>query len=147
MGDARIPTLPAPAVQALRVDDLPPCTLQATTGGIWHVTAQLATDEQVALASVPAPDELCRQAQHALGLAGIGSRIAPDHTAIGVYVPALPVPSGVTPLVLDGRALLWSISRAPSEAIRALIVAAITIMHTAYDTSSSSDGASRRETV
>jgi len=126
-------TFPATSTQALRVDGLPPCALQATADGTWHVTAQLAADEQAALASAPAPDELCRRAQHTLGLAGIGSRIAPDHTAIGVYAPALPVPSGVTPLVLDGRALLWSMSHAPSESIRALIAAAIEVMRAARD--------------
>ena len=135
MGDAddRIPTLPATAIQALVVDGLPPCALQATADGTWHVTTQLAADEQAALASAPAPDELCRRAQHALGLAGIGSRIAPDHNAIGVYAAPSPAPSGATPLVLEGRALLWSISRAPSEAIRALIAAAIEVMRAARD--------------
>ena len=58
---------------------------------------------------------------------------APDQTAIGVYAPEFPVPSGVTPLMLDGRALLWSIARAPSESIRALIAAAIDVMRAARD--------------
>lgn len=135
MGDAddRIPTLPATAIQALVVDGLPPCALQATADGTWRVTAQLAANEQAALASVPAPDELCRQAQHALGLAGIGSRIAPDRNTIGVYIPTSPAPFGATPLILDGHALLWSISHAPSESIRALIAAAIAIMRGARD--------------
>src|SRR6266487_3718685 len=112
MGDAddRIPALPATAVQALRVDGLPPCTIQAMADGTWHVTTQLAADEQAALvAAALQPEVICQRAQHALGLAGIGSRIAPDRQAIGVYIPASPAPFGATPLVLDGHALLWSI--------------------------------------
>lgn len=124
----------AGAAQALLVDGLPPCTIQTTADGIWSVTAQLAADEQAALmASAPPPDALCQRAQHALGLAGIGSRIAPDHDAIGVYAPEFPVSPGVTPLVLDGHALLWSIARAPSESIRALITAAINVMRAVRD--------------
>jgi hypothetical protein len=131
MGDVddRIPTLPATAVQALRVDGLPPCTIQAMADGTWHVTAQLVADAQAALAAAaPSPDVLCQRAQHALGLAGIGSRIAPDRQAIGVYIPTSPAPFGATPLILEGRPVLWAISRAPSEAIRALIAAATQVM-------------------
>ena len=59
-------------------------------------------------AAVTHPDTLCQRAQHALGLAGIGSRIAPDHTAIGVYAAhARPRHPARSPLVLEGRALLW----------------------------------------
>jgi hypothetical protein len=127
-------SLPATAALTLRVDGLPPCAIQAAADGTWHVTAQLAADEQAALvAAAPDPAALCQRAQHALGLAGIGSRIAPDHNAIGVYAAPSPAPSGATPLVLEGRALLWSISRAPSEAIRALIIAAIEVMRAARD--------------
>jgi len=134
MGDVddRIPPFPATAVQALRVDGLPPCTIQAMADGTWHVTTQLAADEQAALAAAaPTSGDLCQRAQHALGLAGIGSRIAPDRNAIGVYLPTSPAPFGATPLVLDGHALLWSVSRAPSEAIRALIAAATQVMRDA----------------
>ena len=107
-------------------------TIQAMADGTWHVDAQLAADEQAALAAAATqPDTLCQRAQHALGLAGIGSRIAPDRSAIGVYVPALLMPSGVTPLVLDGCAPLCWVARAPSEAIAALIAAAIAIMRAA----------------
>ena len=122
----------ATAAQDLVVDGLPLCMIAATTDGTWHVTAQLAADEQAALAAAaPSPDALCQRAQHALGLAGIGSRIAPDDTAIGIYAAPLPALSGAITLVLEGRALLWSISRAPSEAIRALIVAATEVMRAA----------------
>jgi len=131
MADAndRIPTLPTPIVQALVVDGLPPCTIQAMADGTWHVTTQLVRDEAAVLAATALPpDVLCQRAQHALGLAGIGSRIAPDRNAIGVYIPTSPAPFGATPLVLTGRPVLWAVSRAPSEAIRALIGAATQVM-------------------
>lgn len=81
MGDAddRIPTLPAPAVQALVVSGLPPCMIALIADGTWQVRAQLVVDEQAELvAAAPDPTAICHRAQHALGLAGIGSRIAPD---------------------------------------------------------------------
>jgi hypothetical protein len=125
-------TPPPTAGQALVVSGLPSCTIAPAGDGTWHVTAQLAAQEQDALATAaPNPEALCQRAQHALGLAGIGSRIAPDRNAIGVYVPTSPAPFGATPLVLDGQALLWAISRASSEAVRALVAAAIEIMRAA----------------
>jgi hypothetical protein len=98
MGDVddRIPPLPASVVQALRVEGLPPCTIQAMADGTWHVTMQLAADEQAALASAPTPDELCRRAQHALGLAGrarqAGAQLPPAqllHRAPAVWSHAM----------------------------------------------------------
>ena len=121
-------------VHELVVDGLPPCTIALIADETWHVVAQLATDDQAALtAAVTHPDTLCQRAQHALGLAGIGSRIAPDHTAIGVYAAQLPTPASPMPLVLEGRALLCWVSRASSESIRALIAAAIDVMRAARD--------------
>jgi len=121
-------------VHELVVDGLPPCTIALIADETWHVVAQLATDDQAALtAAVTHPDTLCQRAQHALGLAGIGSRIAPDDTAIGVYAAQLPTPASPMPLVLEGRALLCWVSRAPSESIRALIAAAIDVMRAARD--------------
>src|SRR3982751_3303367 len=100
----------ADTTQDLVVDGLPRCTIQATADGTWHVTAQLAADELAALAAAtPSPDVLCQRAQHALGLAGIGSRIAPDRLAIGVYIPTSPAPFGATPLILVGRSVLWAV--------------------------------------
>jgi len=121
----------AGVLQDLVVDGLPPCTIQAMADGTWHVVAQLALNDQAALATaVTHPDTLCQRAQHALGLAGIGSRIAPDHDAISIYA-AFPTSASATPLVLEGRALLCWISRAPSEAIQSLIAAAIEVMRAA----------------
>jgi hypothetical protein len=125
-------TPPPTSGQALVVSDLPPCTIQTSGDGTWHVTTQLAAEEQNALATAaPSPDALCQRAQHVLGLAGIGSRIAPDRDAIGVYIPEAPAPYGTTPLVLEGRPLLWAVSRASSEVIRALISTALEIMRVA----------------
>ena len=124
----------AGAVQHLVMDGLPPCTIAVTADGTWHVMAQLAADEQAALAAAAThPDTLCQRAQHALGLAGIGSRIKPDDTAIGIYAALLPAPAGAITLVLEGRALLCWVSRAPSEAIQALIAAAIAVRRAARD--------------
>jgi hypothetical protein len=116
--------------QPLVVEGLPPCSIQAMADATWHVTTQLVRDEEAALAvtALP-PDVLCQRAQHALGLAGIGSRIAPDRNAIGVYLPTSPAPFGATPLVLAGRSVLWVMSRASSEAIRALIATATQVMY------------------
>jgi hypothetical protein len=48
-----------------------------------------------------------------------------------VYVPASPAPFGTTPLILEGRPLLWAVSRASSDAVRSLIAAAHEIMRAA----------------
>lgn len=121
-------TPPSTATQAFVVDGLPACIIQMATDGTWHVAAQFSTGEQEAQVSALPLDVLCKRAQHALGLAGIGSRIEDDYTAIGLYAASLPSPSGQFLLVLDGRVLLGSISRASSEAIRALIAAAAQVM-------------------
>jgi hypothetical protein len=120
------------------IPGLPSCTIQIATNGIWHVAAQLGTGEQEAPVSALPLDVLCQRAQHALGLAGIGSRIEDTYTAIGVYAASLPSPSGQFLLILDGRVLLWSIAHASSEAIQALIDAAIEHMCAAPTPSSTS---------
>jgi hypothetical protein len=122
------------SVQLPIIPGLPSCTIQIATDGIWHVAAQFGAGEQEALVSALPLDVLCQRAQHALGLAGIGSRIEDTYTAIGVYGASLPSPSGQFLLVLDGRVLLLSIAHAPSESIQALIAATIEIMHAARDT-------------
>lgn len=117
--------------QVLVVSGLPPCTMSPATDGLWYLTVEAAADDQAASsAAALEPAALCRQAQHALGLAGIGSRIAPEDNAIGIYA-ALPAPTVVTPLVLKGRALLWAVSRAQAEATQALIAAALAIVRAA----------------
>jgi hypothetical protein len=119
----------AGAAQDLVVDGLPRCTIQATDDGTWHVLAQLAADEQAALAAAaPSPDALEKRAQHALGLAGIGSRIERERNAIGVYAAPLRMPLGEATLVLEGRAVLGGMAHATSAAIQALVDAAISAM-------------------
>ena len=128
-GDQRTYQGPVGAAQDLLVDGLPPCTIAVTADGIWHVAAQLAAVEQAALAAAAThPDTLCQRAQQALGLAGVGSRIEPDHNAIGVYAAPLQSASGAMTLVLESRALLSWVSRASSESTRALIAAAMEAM-------------------
>jgi hypothetical protein len=114
----------AGATQDLVVDGLPSCMIHAAADGTWHVLAQLASDEQAALAAVPTPDELCRRAQHALGLAGIGSRIYPERSVVGVYVEHIQARLGEPALLLDGPAVLWFVAHAAPQAIRALLHAA-----------------------
>jgi hypothetical protein len=51
----------ASSAQNLVVDGLPTCTIHAANDGTWHVTAQLAADEQAALAAAaPSPEALCQ---------------------------------------------------------------------------------------
>lgn len=128
----------AATIYDLIVDGLPPCSIEMVAAETWRIVAQLTSDHQTAfVAAALSPDVLCQRAQHALGLAGIGSRIAPNRDAIGVYIPTSPAPFGTTPLVLDGHALLWAISCASSETIQSLITAAIEVMRTASTSSSS----------
>jgi hypothetical protein len=96
--------------------------------------AQLAANDVAALAAAaPSPDTLCQRAQHALGLAGIGSRIERGRNSIGVYAAPLRSPSGEATLLLDGREVLWLVSQASSEAIGALIARATLAMRNAPD--------------
>ena len=113
---------------------LPRCTIHAIEDGTWHVTAQLAADDQATLvAAAPTPDDLCRQAQHALGLAGIGSHIDRAHSAVGIAADRSGAGLGAPTLILDGPAVLWGVAHATSEAIRDLVQAAISAMHQSPD--------------
>ena len=113
----------------LVVDGLPPCTIHMTDDGTWHVVMRIAAGEQAALATEAlSPEALCQRAQHALGLAGIGSCIEHGCDAIGVYAAPLRSPSGEATLVLEGREVLWWVSQATPEAILALIAAATSAM-------------------
>ena len=119
----------------LVVEGLQTCTIQAIEDGTWHVVAQLASDDQAAFAAAaPTSDDLCQRAQHALGLAGIGSRIDRAHIAVGIYADRSGTWFGEPTLVLDGREVLWWVSHATSDAIWALIGAATSAMHNAPDT-------------
>ncbi len=118
----------------LAVDGLPPCSIYAAGDGTWHVLAQLGADAQAALAAAaPTPEDLCQRAQHALGLAGIGSRIDRAHTAVGIYADRSGARFGELALVLDGPAVLWWVAHATSAAIHTLVVVATQAMRTAPD--------------
>ena len=96
------------------------------------MVARLAAGEQAAMAAAaPSPEALCQRAQHALGLAGIGSRIEQGRNAIGVYAAPPRLPSGEATFLLNGREVLWWVSQATPEAIRALIAAATEAMRNA----------------
>jgi hypothetical protein len=124
----------ASAAQALVVSGLPTCTIQAADNGTWHMMAQLTEDEEAAFAaSAPSPDDLCRQAQHALGLAGIGSRIDRERSAIAVYADLSGAPFGEPTLILDGPAVLWAFGHARPDALRALLQAATEAMRQSPD--------------
>jgi hypothetical protein len=124
----------ADTTQDLVVDALPRCTIQAAADGTWHVLAQLAASDQAAFAvAAPAYDDLCQRAQHALGLAGIGSRIDRAHTAVGIYADRSGARFGEPALVLDGPALLWWVAHASSATIHVLVAAATKAMRTAPD--------------
>jgi hypothetical protein len=122
------------AAQDLVVDGLPRCTIRANDDGTWHVVGQLAADAQAALvATAPTPDDLCQQAQHALGLAGIGSHIDRAHSAVGIATDRSGAGLGAPTLILDGPAVLWWVAHATSAAIQALVDAVILAMRHAAD--------------
>ncbi len=116
-------TSPPAAVQTVQVEGLPVCTVTRTPDGAWRATTQLADSEQAALAAALQPMLLCQRAQHVLGLAGVSSRITPDNSAVGVYAAPYSLPSGAIAFVIEGQALLWSLSQARSKAIEALVTA------------------------
>ena len=119
--------------QYLVMNGLPRWTIHATDDGTWHVVAQLAADDQAALAAAPTPDDLCQQAQHALGLAGIGSHIDRAHGAVGIATDRSGAGLGAPTLILDGPAVLWWVAYATSAAIQALVDAVILAMRHAAD--------------
>ena len=119
-----IPSIPPTTAQPLLVEGLPPCTINEVDG-TYTITAQLSADEAAALAAAaPSHDTLCQDAQHALGLSGIGSRIERERDAIGLYAASLRMPSGESTLELQGREVLWAVAHARAPAIRALVRAA-----------------------
>jgi hypothetical protein len=80
------------------------------------------------MAAAPTPDDLCRRAQHALGLAGIGSRIDRERSAMAVYIDRSRAQFGAPTLILEGPAVLWAFGHAVPDAIRALLQAATEAM-------------------
>jgi hypothetical protein len=90
-GNQRTHQRQAGAAQDLLVDGLPPCSIVVTADGTCHVTMELEAEEQAAFAAAaPLPDVLCQRAQHALGLAGIGSRSRPTAARLACMLPRSP---------------------------------------------------------
>lgn len=77
---------------------------------LWQLTVTLASADQAALdASRPSAYQLCAAAQHALGLAAIGSLINPAHTVVRVQ-------AGDGLLAFAGAAALWWLANTPPAA-------------------------------
>jgi hypothetical protein len=110
--------------------DLPLNRLQTQTiaqaaDNTWLLSVQLTPDEHAALeAAAQSADELCRHAQHALGMASFGSRIYRERTAVGIYISSQEARFDTTPLILDGAEVLWFVGTASVEEVRQLIRAA-----------------------
>lgn len=71
-----MPMSSASSTQSLLERSLPAFTARQSDDGTWLLAVQLAPADQAALdATAPALHDLCCQAQHALGLTALGSRI------------------------------------------------------------------------
>ena len=124
----------ADTARALVVDGLLSCAIHAAEDGTWHVVAQLAPDDQATCAAAaPTSNDLCRHAQHALGMAMVGSRIYPERCAIGVYTKSSPAQFGEATLFLDGPHVLWFVAHAAPQTIHALLDSATLAMAHAPD--------------
>ena len=106
-------------------------TIAQAADNTWILSVELAPGEHAALdATVPGVDELCYRAQHALGMAGFGSRIYRERTAVGIYIGWPEARFDTTPLILDGAEVLWFVGTASVEEVRQLVRAAEGIMAT-----------------
>jgi hypothetical protein len=104
-------------------------TIAQAADNTWILSVQLTPDEQAVLnAAAQSGDELCRRAQHTLGMAGFGSRIYRERTAVGVYISSPEARFDTTPLILDGAEVLWFVGTASVDEVRLLIQAAQRIM-------------------
>ena len=82
----------------------------------WQVSVTLAPADQAAVeAAQPSAYQLCAAAQHALGLAAIGSRIDPAHASITVRS------NGAVLLTFAGEGALWWLANAPPPLLRAFL--------------------------
>jgi hypothetical protein len=83
---------------------------------LWRIMVMLAPEDQAALDALhPSASQLCAAAQHALGLAALGSRIDAAHTIVRVRV------EGELLLAFVGTAALWWVANAPPTELRASI--------------------------
>jgi hypothetical protein len=79
----------------------------------WQITVTLAPADQAALDALhPSAYQLCASAQHALGLAAIGSQIDSAHTTVRVRV------GDELLLTFVGKAALWWIANTPPAELR-----------------------------
>jgi hypothetical protein len=109
----------------LRLNRLLMQTITQAGDNTWLLSVQLTPDERAALnAAVTSVDELCRLAQHALGMAGLGSRIYQERGTVGVHVGSREVRFDTTPLMLAGVEVLWFVGTASVDEVRQLIRAA-----------------------
>ena len=100
-------------------------TIAQAADSTWILSVQLAPDERAGFeAAALTVDELCYRAQHALGMAGFGSRIYRQRTAIGVYTGWPDARFDTTPLILGGAEVLWFVGAASIDEVRQLIRAA-----------------------
>jgi hypothetical protein len=116
----------ASSTQWLLERSLPAFTARQSDDGTWLLAVQLAPADQAALdATAPTLHDLCCQAQHALGLTAIGSRISADRGAVSVYAGSLSgAPLDGPLMLLHGIGTLWFVAHATPTKIRALIHAA-----------------------
>jgi hypothetical protein len=96
---------------------LPRWTLRALDDGQgWQVSVTLAPADQAALeAAQPSAYQLCAAAQHALGLAAIGSHIDVARATIVVRARS------AAQLAFAGEGALWWVANAPPLLLRACI--------------------------
>jgi hypothetical protein len=81
----------------------------------WQITVTLAPADQAALDALhPSAYQLCAAAQHALGLAALGSQIDAAHTTVRVR-------AGDRLLAFVGTAALWWVANSPPTALRETI--------------------------
>jgi hypothetical protein len=84
--------------------------------GLWHITLTLAPSDQAALDALrPSVYQLCAAAQHALGLATLGSQIELARTMVRVRV------GGELLLGFTGEGALWWVANVPPTVLWATI--------------------------
>jgi hypothetical protein len=84
--------------------------------GLWHVTVTLTPSDQAALDALhPSAYQLCASAQHALGLAAIGSQIDPAHSTVAVR------DGSRLRLAFVGQAALWWVANVPTPTLSTCI--------------------------
>ena len=96
---------------------LPSFALAASSAGQpWQVSVTLSSADQAALDALhPSATQLCAAAQHALGLAAVGSVIEPTRGTVVVRV------ANEIELRLVGESALWWVANAPPSLLQAFL--------------------------